>query len=146
MADEPKNVLFSFCRIWERQDLAGALELVHDDIVYAMFIPQDVVPFGGETRGKAAMADRMSMILEHFNMQQFETVYDRSVGNVGRARVVFAFRHKITGEVISGTMRLEAEVEDGLIVDFKEYHDIEKIRAFMRLVAYKAAERSPNDC
>ena len=146
MTDEPKNVLFSFCRVWERQDLTGALELVHDDVVYAMYVPQDVLPFGGETHGKPAMSDRIRMIRDQFELQRFETVHDKSIDNVGHARVAYSFRHRGAGETITGTMRLAARIEEGLIVDFKEYHDVEKIRAFMRLVAYKAAERSPNDC
>ena len=108
MTDEPKNVLFSFCRAWERRDLAGALELVHRDVKYAMSIPQDVLLFGGETQGNAAMSDRMQMMRDQFDLQRFETVHDKSVDDVGHARVAYSFRHKATGETIAGTMRLAA--------------------------------------
>ncbi|MFT5508802.1 MAG: ketosteroid isomerase-like protein [Hyphomicrobiaceae bacterium] len=145
MTDEPKNVLFSFCRAWERRDLAGALELVHRDVKYAMSIPQDVLLFGGETQGNAAMSDRMQMMRDQFDLQRFETVHDKSVDDVGHARVAYSFRHKATGETIAGTMRLAARVEDGLIVAFEQYHDEDRVRAFMGFVAYVATERLPID-
>lgn len=138
MADDlPQTVLTRFCQSWAKQDLSGSLMFAHDDVVYAMFIPQEVVPFGGETCGKAAMSDRMRTILDHFDMLRFDIIDEKRLGDLECARVAFAFRHKIAGETITGIMRLEARVQDGLIVDFKEYHDVEKIRAFMRLIAYQ---------
>ena len=135
---ETEGVTPRFCAAWERQDLHGALAFIDDDIVYAMFIPQDVVPFGGETRGKAAMADRMRTILDQFAMVRFETIWFKSDGVIEQTRVAYAFRHRETGETISGVMRLITRVEDGLIHDLKEFHDLEKVRAFMRLIAYRA--------
>jgi len=137
---EVDGVMLRFCKAWEHQDLEGALEVVHDNIIYSMFIPQDVVPFGGETRGKPAMADRMRTILEQFDMMQFEAIQFKSDGNVEHTRVDYRFRHRETGEEISGIMRLVTTIEGGLISDLKEFHDLEKVRAFMRLISYKAAE------
>ncbi len=138
MMDETKGVMPRFCAAWERQDLHGALAFIDDDIVYAMFIPQDVVPFGGQSRGKAAMADRMRTMLDQFAMDRFETIWFKSDGEIEHTRVAYAFCHRVTGETISGVMRLITRVEDGLIHDLKEFHDLEKIRAFMRLIAYRA--------
>lgn len=139
MADDvPQTVLTKFCQAWARQDLPGTLALAHDNVVYEMFIPQDIVLFGGKTQGKAAMSDRMQTILEQFDMLRFDVIDSKIADNAEHARVAFAFRHKVAEETISGTMRLKARVQDGLIVDFKEYHDVDKIRAFMRLVAHQA--------
>jgi hypothetical protein len=41
-----------FSQAWAKKNLVGALESVN-----AMFIPQDVVLFGGETYSKVSMAD-----------------------------------------------------------------------------------------
>ena len=48
----------------ERRDKAATLALLADDIVFALFVPQEVVPFGGETVGKASVSDRLQTILE----------------------------------------------------------------------------------
>jgi hypothetical protein len=53
----------------------------------------------------------------------------------------YQFRHKVTGETIDGVMRQVIVVGDGLIAKISEYHDIELVRAFMRLVSHAAAER-----
>lgn len=128
-----------FCEAWSRQDLDAALGFVRDDILYSMFIPQDIVPFGGETRGKPAMADRMRTILDQFEMVMFETILFRSHGEIEHTRISYGFTHRQTGETLNGVMRLVTKVDDGLIYDLKEFHDLEKIRAFMRLIAYKAS-------
>ena len=145
-SEEPSGILTGFCQAWKTQDLAGALEFVHDDIVYAMFIPQEVVPFGGETRGKPAMADRMRMIIEQFDTLRFEETIIKDENDIGSARVAYTFRHRVTGETVEGFMRLIVRIQNGRMVDFKEYHDVEKVRAFMRLVAHVAADRPPVDC
>ncbi|MEM9357457.1 MAG: nuclear transport factor 2 family protein [Pseudomonadota bacterium] len=129
-----------FCEAWERQDLDTSLEFIHRDIVYSMFIPEDVVPFGGETRGKPAMTDRMKTILEQFAMVRFETILFRRDGNTEYTRVAYEFRHRLTGETIAGVMRIITRVDNGLIYDLKEFHDLEMVKAFMRLIAYKASE------
>lgn len=142
----PSTILIGFCHAWKTQDLAGALEFVHDDIVYAMFIPQEVVPFGGETRGKLAMADRMRMFAEQFDTLRFEETIIKDENDTGSARVAYTFRHRVTGETIEGFMRLIVRAQDGLMIDLKEYHDVEKVRAFMRLVAHVAADQTEIDC
>lgn len=136
-----EGVMPEFCFAWARQDLHGALKYVHDDIVYSMFIPQDVVPFGGETRGKAAMADRMRTILEQFAMERFEIIAFKRQSDVEHTRVDYAFCHRSTQETISGVMRLVSVVKNGLIIDLKEFHDLEKVKAFMRLIAHKANDQ-----
>ncbi len=129
-----------FCEAWERQDLETSLKFIHRDIVYSMFIPEDVVPFGGETRGKPAMTDRMKTILEQFAMVRFEPILFRKDGDTEYMRVAYEFRHRMTGETIAGVMRIITRIDSGLIHDWKEFHDLEMVKAFMRLIAYKASE------
>ena len=142
MLNDNNSVTLRFCEAWQQQDLPGALAFAHPDIVYAMFIPEDVVPFGGETRGKPAMSDRMTTILEQFAMLRFEVISFRAEGDVEHTRGSYAFRHRQTDETITGVMRIVSKIESGLIRDWKEFHDLEKVRAFMRLIAYKAVGNS----
>jgi ketosteroid isomerase-like protein len=43
------------------------------------------------------------------------------------------YRHRRSGEVLSGRFRMIMRVEDGLIVRTDEYHDRAKVEAFLRL-------------
>ena len=43
------------------------------------------------------------------------------------------YRHRASGEVLSGRFRMLIRVEDGLVVRADEYHDRAKVEAFMRL-------------
>lgn len=141
ISQDPSAVFTGFCQACKTQDLAGAMEHVDADVVYAMYIPQDVVPFGGETHGKPAMSDRLRTIIEQFDTVQFEETITRRENDTIHGQADYAFRHKVTGETIEGVMRLVMRARDGLMVDLREYHDLEKVRAFMRLVSYVASER-----
>jgi ketosteroid isomerase-like protein len=119
----------------------GTLATLADGVVFALFVPQEVLPFGGETRGKPSVSDRLQMILDQFDTLMYEGKVTRTQGKTVYGRVAYRFRHKVTGEAIDGCMRQVIEVCDGLIVQLSEYHDIELVRAFMRLVSHAAAEQ-----
>jgi ketosteroid isomerase-like protein len=128
-------------RVWAVRDKAAILALMTSDTTYALFVPQEVLPFGGEANGKAAVSDRLQTILDVFDTIKFEGEVVKVVGNVVHGRVAYCFRHKITGEDIDGTLRQVIGLRDGLIVSWHEYTDIERVKAFMRLVATSAAEQ-----
>lgn len=132
------EVVRSFWRLWAARDKAGVVALLADDYLWALYVPEDVLPFGGETRGKAAASDRFQMILDQFYTLKFEGEVIRVEGQTVHGRVAYCFRHKVTGEAIDGVMRLIVVVRNGLMSSWHEYHDTERVRAFMRLVSYIA--------
>lgn len=138
---DPASVVEGHWAAWGRSDYKGSLALCAPDVVFSMYIPEDVLPFGGETCGRAAASDRSLMIFSQFDVTRFDGVVLHVDGNIVHGRVEYCFRHKATGEEIEGTMRHVIRVENGLMADVKEYHDAERVRAFMRLVSYRAAER-----
>jgi ketosteroid isomerase-like protein len=138
---DPAEVVQALWRAWQVRDKAATLATLADGIVFALYVPQEVLPFGGETRGKASVSDRLQMILDQFDTVVYEGRVTRTRGDTVHGRVAYRFRHKITGEAIDGAMRQVIEVRDGLIAKLSEYHDIELVRAFMRLVSYAAAEQ-----
>lgn len=123
---------------WIKRDKAATLEFFSHDVEYAIFIPQEVLPFGGVTRGKAALSDRLQMILDQFDTLSYAPVFHGSDNDTARGIVHYHFAHKATGETIDGLMRHVAKMKDGLIVRLEEYHDIDRIQAFMRLVSQRA--------
>jgi ketosteroid isomerase-like protein len=56
-----------------------------------------------------------------------------SKGDVVRYQVEFMYRHRQSGETLSGRFRMVMRVKDGLLIRADEYHDRPKVEAFMRL-------------
>lgn len=48
------------------------------------------------------------------------------------------YRHRASGEILSGHFRLVLKFREGMIVRGDEYHDRARIEAFMRLIASEA--------
>lgn len=138
LRSDAAGIVTEYWRIWAKRDKAAAIALTHPDLLYALYVPESVLPFGGETRGRNALSDRLQTILDVFDTVRYEGQVLSADARTVRGLVSYRFRHKITGEEIDGTLRQEIEVENGLVVSWKEYTDVERVRAFMRLVAYKA--------
>ena len=134
----PAEVLCGIFQAWSVRDKAAVVAHFAADAVYCMILPTDVVPYGGETRGRASISDRLQTILDHFDTVEFDGTVTKVAGDEVHGLARYTYRHKITGEAIDAEFRIVAHVRDGLVVDFKEIHDIEKVRAFMRLIAYVA--------
>ena len=141
MPIDPADVVCELWRHWRARDKAATLDMVSDDIELVQNVPEDVLPFGGVTRGKAAASDRLQMILDQFWTLKFEGEVVSVEGGIVHGLVQFHFRHKATGEDIQGTMRHRFDVRDGRIVRLAETVDVDLVRAFMRLVAQAAARQ-----
>ena len=139
MSESLAATLETFWRAWAKRDKAAALLLMSSDIRFAMHIPQETVPFGGETIGLPAFSDRLQTILDAFDTLHFQGTVTGVTGHVVRGQVSYAFRHKWTGEILEGVMRHVASGGPSRIAVLEEYHDVERIKAFMRLVSHSAA-------
>lgn len=138
---DPAQIVRALWSAWRKRDKAVCLALLADNIVFALFVPQEVLPFGGETVGRSSVSDRLQTILEQFDTLGYEGKVTRTHGDTVHGMVAYRFRHKVTGETIDGVMRHVIQVHNGRIARINEFHDIELVRAFMRLVSYSAAER-----
>jgi ketosteroid isomerase-like protein len=134
-AMDPKSVVTNLWRSWAQQDKQAVLSLCADDVVLSLYVPEHVLPFGGETRGRRALSDRLQTIIEQFETLHYEGAVHHVMDGTLHGVVHYCFRHRATGEDIDGDMRHVVQVRDGLIVDCKEYHDLKRVTAFMRLVS-----------
>lgn len=135
------DLIYAFWDANRARDRAALLNFCAESVVVALFIPQEVLPFGGgETHGKAAASDRMQTVFDQFETLQYDGTVTSASDDRVRGQVLYSFRHKATGEVIEGVMRQVIDLKDGKIVCLHEFHDVERIRAFMRLVSYIAQE------
>jgi ketosteroid isomerase-like protein len=118
---------------WVANDLGGTIARFSPDGVYALHIAEDLLPFGGETKGRDNFAAALRSMRTDWDYLVFRPTQVKAAGPVVRMQVEFMYRHRASGEVLSGRFRLVAQVEDGLVTRLDEYHDRAKVEAFMRL-------------
>ncbi|NJO21825.1 MAG: SnoaL-like domain-containing protein, partial [Sphingomonadales bacterium] len=125
-------VVGSFLACWSVQDVEMTVAHVHDDFVYALYISETALPYGGETRGKDNVRAVLYAILAEFDYLCYDPEIVAVEGDVVRVAVTFVYHHRRTGENLSGTKRMVFKLADGVITRIDEYHDAAKVEAFMR--------------
>lgn len=120
---------------WRRRDKAGTLSFFAGDAIFGQNIPQDVCPFGGISVGKPALSDRMQMILDQFEIVTCTGMVVGVDHDIARGQVAFHYRHKITSLDLESSMRMIIKLRGGLVVSLDEFHDVDKWRAFMRMIS-----------
>jgi ketosteroid isomerase-like protein len=127
---------------WAARDLEGTLAVFAEDVVFAIHLPEDVVPFAGEVQGRDKLAPRLQAIIDEFDFLEYVPLQITAQGGSFHSRVRFHYRHKETGLEYEGNMRHVWRVEGDRIVRFEEFHDAERVRTFFRLLAQAKAERA----
>ncbi len=130
----PLEVVSKFNSAWQAGDIEGALALVADDAVYELHVSKEVLPFGGETVGRVGIAAVVDRIRADWDYILYRPLVLAGHGEIVRFQVEFMYRHRASGDVLSGRFRMVMKVENGLITRVDEYHDRAKVEAFMRLV------------
>jgi ketosteroid isomerase-like protein len=120
---------------WAVKDLDSVLACCADDIVFAIHVSTDIMPFAGETRGKADIAPRLQMILDGFHFLAYRPLHICEDDDQFHAQVLYHFRHKVTGHEIEGTMRHVGRIEGDKVVRLDEFHDTARLQAFFGLLA-----------
>lgn len=129
----PAEVVRQFNKAWAEGDLAAAMRWVAEDSVYALYISGELLPAGGETVGRANIEAVLRQVRLDFEYLLYRPLNLKANGAVVRYQVEFMYRHRRSGETLSGRFRLVMRVKDGLIVRADEYHDRAKVEAFLRL-------------
>jgi ketosteroid isomerase-like protein len=129
----PAEVVRQFTRFWTAGDIDSAMLLVAEDAVYVLYISGDLLPFAGETVGRDNIAAALRKIRQDFEYLLYRPLDLVTNGDEVRYQVEFRYRHRASGEVLSGRFRMIMRVENGLLVRTDEYHDRAKVEAFMRL-------------
>jgi len=129
----PIEVVSSFNEAWVANDVDAAMTWVAEDAVYALYISGELLPAGGETVGRDNIAAALRKIRECFDYLLYRPLHLHAKGDVVRYQVEFMYRHRPSGETLSGRFRMVMRVKDGLLIRADEYHDRPKVEAFMRL-------------
>lgn len=129
------DTIRAFAATWAAGDIDGTMSFVADDCIYMLYLSNEVVPFGGETRGKENLEAALRLIRSKFEYLLYRAYNVVEQGNFVRCRVEFMYRHIDSGQILSGRFRLVFELRDGLIWRADEYHDSAMIETFLKLVA-----------
>ncbi len=115
-------------------DVESASAFFAEDADFAIHMPVELLPKGGKFIGRTAFTKRLGNIVRDFHIDRFalRTILTDREGL--RTQVAYTFRHRQSGESIDGVMRLLVSVENGHIVRWHEFHDTDKVEAFLRLV------------
>jgi ketosteroid isomerase-like protein len=130
----PAEVVTKFNAAWEAGDIEAALSFIADDAVYELHVSNEVLPFGGEAVGHAAIETALRRIRADWDYILYRPMALAGAGDIVRFQVEFMYRHRASGQVLNGRFRLVMRIENGLIKRADEYHDRAKVEAFMRLV------------
>lgn len=136
----PTHVMQAAWSAWAEGDLPNLLSWFKADIVWALHLPREVVPYGGDNCGRAAVADALAAVSEQFETVSYQPILLSQDGAVVRGQVRYCYRHRVTGEVLEGVSRHVCTITDGLVSRIEEFHDVDRVRAFMQLVAVRGAE------
>ena len=141
MIARAEDIVQRYWDAWSIRDTTTALACLADNVELTVHIPQDTLPFGGLTVGRAAVSDRMQSSIEQFERLYYIATIIAVDARSVRGQISFRVRHRMTGEIIDGIARQVFEVKNGLITRIEEYHDTERLKAFMRLVSSTAADQ-----
>ncbi len=122
-----------FNAAWDNNDVDGALACFADDAVYVVNIADTGLSFGGKKSGKAAIRAAFVRMRSDFDVILYRPFPVSGDDETLHGQVEFIYRHKHSGEDLSGRFRHVWTVRDGVIVRCEEYHDAARIEAFMRL-------------
>jgi ketosteroid isomerase-like protein len=130
----PTEVVAAFNATWAAGDIAAALSYVAEDAVYELHISGELVSSGGVTEGRDNIGAVLRKLRAEFEYILYRPFPLNSDGESVRFQVEFMYRHRASGEVLTGRFRQVVRVRDGAIARVDEYHDRAKVEAFMRLV------------
>jgi ketosteroid isomerase-like protein len=134
-----REIVAETLRRWATQDVEFAFEFVADDVVYALYIDEDLAPFAGVRHGREAMMEAFYQMIEHYDYLKWEQVIVGAEGDVVRVQTQFRLHHRRTGTDLEGSMRTVITMRDGLMVRCEEFLDRGMVESFMRLAQHREA-------
>ncbi len=140
MRSDSVALLYEFAEAYAVRDLDRALASFSDDVIYALHVDREVVPFAGVTIGKSQVRKRWEMIVSLFDMPFYRLEHAALNGDELHASIAYRFRHIATGEEIEGKMRVVIWVRGGMFARVNEFHDRARVEAFFRLIASGATQ------
>lgn len=113
-----------------RGDIAGVLDLLHDDIQWHPVIGAGPhVPFAGARRGKAAVAEFFRIVSETETFEQFEPRDFVAQGDRVVALGHYRAKAHATGKALESDWAMAFRLRDGKVAEFQEFTDSAAVNA-----------------
>lgn len=135
----PVQVMHAVWSAWANGSLDTVLSWYAEDAVWTINLPRELIPFGGESRGKAAIADALTAAGGQFETLYFHPEHTDMRDGVVRCFIKYGFKHRLTGLVHEDMATYRCVVTGGLVRRVDAVYDIEQTRAFMGVVSERAA-------
>jgi ketosteroid isomerase-like protein len=139
MQPSNKLILEAGYASWAARDLEATLSCFSEDVKFAIHLPPEVAPYFGVQQGRDELAVRLRMILDEFDFLEYKPIQITSHGISFHSQVRFNYRHKVTGLEYDGSMRHVWRIKGDRIIRWEEFHDIERVRVYFRLLAQAMA-------
>lgn len=134
MRSDPEGIVEALLTAYAMGDYEAAAAYYAPDAIFAMYADNEITPFAGEWQGRERIVNCWHDICHGFEIVRFEGRNIRSgADNIIHCQVDYELLEKLSGHTLEGIARLELEFRDGLIVREREYNDVERLRAFLRL-------------
>lgn len=115
-------------------DIDSTLAYFDEAAELAVFIPEEVHPFGGTYSGRAAIAKRLKAMSSQFMTERYVARTILPLEDGLRVQIDYSFCHRPTGQSIDGVKRVLTAFAGGRITRWYEFHDAGRVEAFMRLI------------
>lgn len=122
-----------FLQRWAGDPAGTMTDMVAQDIVYTLNVSPDAIQLGGATEGWDAVNAKMMGIRQVFDYLFYQPRILGVDGDRVRAQIELIFRHKLSGQLLMGSMRTVMTVRHGMIARVDEYVDAPLIESFMKL-------------
>lgn len=137
---DARTVVAECLKYWSVQDVECTLAFFAEDAVYTLNIDKEMVPLGGETRGREAIRAAFYGILADWDYIRYLPTILTADERTARVRVDFTYRHRKSGRDLTGSYRLTCVVENGRVTRVDEYQDRAFVEAFMAMAAMATPE------
>lgn len=139
----PEFVVRAYFDAWTNQNIERALSYVAENVEWRMHIDQQTIGFAGIAKGREGLRQRMDDALTVYELVAFDVKYIDFVGQNARTQVRADYRHRASGQILDLTIRSVFRVVAKEIVEVDEYHDADRIRAFVAMAESSAVQSPP---
>lgn len=119
---------------WAANDLDAIVQKVSSGAVYQIHAPRDVLPFAGRHEGREQIRTCLETIKRDLDFLAFAVDWVNGGEGTVRARIIFYYKDPETNSQLDGCMRHVWRIENGKVVHVDEFHDVARLRAFLKMV------------
>lgn len=124
---------------WRANDLDRLATYLPDDFAHFINIPSELHPLGEVRQGKGAVIERLGLLFQEFETQQFE-IGPIAIGpDSASVELRTRCRHRPSGAMLEMTKSNLWTLEGGWPVKLFEHYDLDRFQAFLQSARGKSS-------